>query len=824
MNSDAVPLDVGTNVLTIEVTPADDTPTHTSTVTVTRAPNTPPAFDESPAATRGVAENTVAGVNIGDPVRAFDDDNDALTYSLDAAGAESFDIDRLSGQLRTKADLDFEDKSSYTVTLSVRDSLDVDGDADNLTDNRITVTILVTDVNEVPEFPFGETGMRTIPENTALGVNIGPPVAATDDDDDTLTYSLDTDGAESFDIVSTSGQLQTKAALDFEPTSTRSYTVIVTAADPSGEDDTITVTIAVTNEEEPGTVTLSLLQPQVGTVLTATVDDPDTILTNIDWLWERSSNQTNWTEASFTLQDSRTSSYPPHAGDVGSYLRATASYTDGHGSGKRAQAVSVNRVQAAPMALNNPPQFPSLATEPRVRNVDENTPAGVDIGAPVAATDTDNDTLTYTLGWTDAASFDIDRSSGQLLTKAPLDRETKNSYSVTVTADDSSDRRTIAITIVVFNVDEPGTVTLSSVQPQVGTALSATLDDPNYKSDLTWSWERSSDQVFWIAVNGSTSSESTSTYTPVVGDVGNYLRATASYIEFHGSLQTPHRVSDNAVQAVPGRNAPVFTEGASTTRSVAETTTAGVDIGAPVEATDADNDVLTYSLGGPDEEFFDIVTSSGQLQTNAPLNRASRSSYTVTVSVHDGKDDEGMLETPPVIDTTTRVTITVTTRRTPSVPSGGGGFGPAPVAPKFSDGFRTTRTVAQNARAGDAVGDPVSATHPEDLEITYSLSGADATSFTVEEETGQIRVKEGVGLILGTTYTINLTATDSASFGAIIIVVIEVTEASFSPYDRNGNGRIERDEVIMAVADYFRGAIDKEEVIELVKLYFSGSE
>ena len=45
----------------------------------------------------------------------------------------------------------------------------------------------------------------------------------------------------------------------------------------------------------------------------------------------------------------------------------------------------------------------------------------------------------------------------------------------------------------------------------------------------------------------------------------------------------------------------MFTEGASTTRSAAETTTAGVDIGAPVEATDADNDALTYILGGPDE-------------------------------------------------------------------------------------------------------------------------------------------------------------------------------------------------------------------------------
>ena len=84
-------------------------------------------------------------------------------------------------------------------------------------------------------------------------------------------------------------------------------------------------------------------------------------------------------------------------------------------------------------------------------------------------------------------------------------------------------------------------------------------------------------------------------------------------------------------------------------------------------------------------------------------------------------------------------------------------------------------------------------------------------------------MKEGVELTLGRTYTVNLTATDSAGFGAIIIVMIEVTEASFNPYDRNGNDRIERDEVIMAVADYFKGSIDKDEVIEVIKLHFTES-
>ena len=84
-------------------------------------------------------------------------------------------------------------------------------------------------------------------------------------------------------------------------------------------------------------------------------------------------------------------------------------------------------------------------------------------------------------------------------------------------------------------------------------------------------------------------------------------------------------------------------------------------------------------------------------------------------------------------------------------------------------------------------------------------------------------MREGVVLTLGNTYTVNLTATDSAGIGAIIIVDIEVIEPTLSPYDLNDNGVIERDEVIEAVADYFAGEIEKDEVIELIKLYFQES-
>ena len=83
-------------------------------------------------------------------------------------------------------------------------------------------------------------------------------------------------------------------------------------------------------------------------------------------------------------------------------------------------------------------------------------------------------------------------------------------------------------------------------------------------------------------------------------------------------------------------------------------------------------------------------------------------------------------------------------------------------------------------------------------------------------------MKDGVDPELGRTYTVNLTATDSAGFGAIIIVIVEVAEATHHPYDVDRNGRIERNEVIAAIGDYFDGEISKDEIIELVKLYFAG--
>ena len=119
-------------------------------------------------------------------------------------------------------------------------------------------------VNAPPVFPDqdfstegdqSDTASREVAENTEAGRNIGAPVSAIDDDDDLLIYTLTGLDAEFFQIGRNSGQLETKAPLNFEVKST--YSVVVTATDPFGAMDSIQVTIIVTDEDDPPVITVN---------------------------------------------------------------------------------------------------------------------------------------------------------------------------------------------------------------------------------------------------------------------------------------------------------------------------------------------------------------------------------------------------------------------------------------------------------------------------------------------------------------------------------------------------------------------------------------
>ena len=401
-------------------------------------------------------------------------------------------------------------------------------------DDTIGVTITVTAVaqrtsggggggggggapqNRSPEFTDGSRTDRSVAENTLAGAEIGEPVAATDREDDTLTYSLRGADAESFDIDPATGQLLTKAPLDHEAQA--AYSVIVAVSDgksssgrdSDSRDDSITVTISVENVDEPGEVALSFLQPQVAVALTATLTDPDGGLAGVVWLWERSADQADWTE----IDEAASDVYTPVIGDLSSYLRATASYEDGHGRGK-----SAGTVTGDPVLINTVPRFPGLAITIEVEEGSGDAESG-GVGSPVAAADPGGDTLTYSLNGGDAAVFDIDASTGQLWSKAPLDYEAQANYTVVVSVRDSRDFNgdpdtaidaAVTVTIAVVNVAEPGALILLSSEPRVGVPFAARLTDPDgVVGEVVWKWERSRDgnpwSSSWRAIGGAESS------------------------------------------------------------------------------------------------------------------------------------------------------------------------------------------------------------------------------------------------------------------------------------------------------------------------------
>ena len=261
------------NTYTVELKASDGALDDTITVTITvtdrnEAPSVPMAasgaattpdannaseFPDTEDGMRSVAENTAAGENIGAAVMATDADvGDTLIYTLGGADMASFDIEDTTGQLKTKAALDYEAPADddadndYEVTVTA-------SDGNTAADATIAVTITVTDVNETPEFPATGDGAREVAENTAAGETIGAPVEATDADaGDTLTYTLGGADMASFDIDGATGQLMTAAALDFEDAANtdHEYVVTVTATDAAGATDTITVTITVTDVNE----------------------------------------------------------------------------------------------------------------------------------------------------------------------------------------------------------------------------------------------------------------------------------------------------------------------------------------------------------------------------------------------------------------------------------------------------------------------------------------------------------------------------------------------------------------------------------------------
>ena len=455
----------------------------------------------------GVSENAERGSLVGYPVAVTAEAGKSFNYTLEDSitGDEAyFVIATTTGQIRVVADafpdpipadkigpapgspatstdatLDFESKSTYNLIVTATDTSNDSRQA------TVGVTVTLANINEAPYFDkasrdvAGEIVMYSEVRTNA----VVPLLAATEPDGSELDWVLIGADAEDFEIEDLEDlddgkdriALRFKSKPNYEalkgsatsettdpaPKAGDTYhvTVRATEVDPIGMGppvslgEELAVTVQVTDHNEPGTVELRWLQPEVNTPITATLSDQDardTAQPTSGWMWYRSkaTNPTPITDPSDDddieleweeIADQVANSYQPTADDQGKFLLARLAYNDTPGGTENlnyAVGRSVNTVRANISGLmNNSPDFNASEVD---RSIPEDTAVGDPVGDVVDVDrNEDGDILTYQIVIDAVAAnggnpavvaadhpyFSIDKATGQLRVARKLSAE-----------------------------------------------------------------------------------------------------------------------------------------------------------------------------------------------------------------------------------------------------------------------------------------------------------------------------------------------------------------------------------------------------------------
>ncbi len=743
--------DTSYDVQLLAHTSVGDSPWTETVASTPNQQNFAPSIDASETLTRTVHEQYPSGTTIGAPIEIVDADGDALEFSLAEPDSPHFAINSVTGQLSVKEPLDFEQQSSYTVTVRVTDNKNASDELDSTIDVEAEITISVLNVNEAHRLTSQLTYQRrTIEENGDLFIAQFDTV---DPEMSPMLWTLESLDAGDFDIDQ-SGRLSLRFVPDYEvPTDQNQF-------------NDYNVDVVATDDGSVG-------QPR---------------------------------------------------------------------SAKLRFYVIVKDV-------NEPPTI----SGPENVTFDENASGTV---ARFSAVDPERGALSWSLSGADHDAFEI--NSGTLtykLTALP-NYETQSTFQVTVKVTDGVHTASHDLTVMINDLDEPGSLTLSSPQPVETVPYVAVHSDFDDIVSEIWTWERSDDRSSWTTLTGQTSS----TYTPVADDIGFFLRATVDYEDGHGSGKQRRVVSAMAVQERPPPNeAPVFAE-STYDREVDENSGGGTEVGLAVVATDADGDQLTYSLSGPGAARFDVNPLTGQISVSsgAILNHESDSSLLVTLTASDpyGNSDttsvtiavndvnERPVATDDIVTTEEDKSLTIEVLANDTDPDeklsfrqltvtiqSGPDNGDAEVQadqrvlytpranfnrqdsfsydlsdghliasatviitvtpenddPKFLEGS-VKREVPTSASEGKLVGPPLTAADVDGDQPLYSLRGA--TEFEIGETNGQLTVAPGVILDRSVTdaYSFTVVAKDDKGGLASVVATVSVVEQVSTGSSGGGGG------------------------------------
>ncbi len=537
--------------------------------------------------------------------------------------------------------------------------------------------ITVTAVNDAPGFSSSST-VFFAENNTSAVVTL----TATDVDNDTITFSI-TGGSDSNSFTLNNAVLAFNSAPDFEnPTDSdadNNYSVIVSATDGM-DSSTLAITVTVTDvaNQPPEALDSSFSVEEDNTLnIMLIAIAPDATIASYQIVTQPVNGTLTGTGASRV--------YSPNSNFNGSdFIEFTA--TDNNGAVSR-----VARYDITVTAVNDAPGFSSSST---VFFVENSTSAVVTL----TATDVDNDTITFSItGGSDSNSFTLNNAVLAFNSapdfENPTDSDADNDYSVIVSATDSMDSSTLAITVTVtdaanqapealdrsFSVEEDNTLNIMLIATDTDTTIA-------------------SYQIVTQPGNGTlTGTGASRVYSPNSNFNGS------DFIEFTAtdSEEAVSRVARYDITVTPDNDAPGFSSSSSV--FFAENSTSAV---VTLTATDVENDTITFSItGGSDSNSFTlnnaVLAFNSAPDFENPTDSNADNNYSIIVSATDGMDSS-----------TLAITVTVTDTND---------------APEFSSS--SSVFFAENSTSAVVT---LTATDVDNDTITFSITGgSDSNSFTL---------------------------------------------------------------------------------------------
>lgn len=778
------PTDVGrdnTYVVTIRGTDAaGNVTTQTLTVTITNVDETAPRI-QGPTGALGAAASAASVPEGTIPVYRFTASED-VTWAL-AAGTDvgAFVINPFSGQLDFRTAPDFENPTdvgrdnAYVVEVTATDP------AGNV--SLQTVTVTVTDVDEVAPVITGPSGAGVDPSATTIPENTTAVFSFTANE--AVTWSLEGGEDAAKFAIAPNGVVTFLVAPDFErPTDgstsgANTYIVVIKAVDALGNVSRQTLTVTVTDADE---------NPPVITGPSGAAGDAASV---------KSVPENQTAVHTFTATDAAAVTWRISGGEDAATFAMTAggvltfvaapdfeAPTDGATSGSNTYLVVVEARDAAG----------NIATQTvtvTVTDLDEVPPAitGPSGAAGAAAsaksipenqtpvhTFTANEPVTWSIdGGADAAKFAI-AADGSLTFLAapdfenPSDADGNNTYVVTVKAVDArGNTSTQTLTVTITNVDERAPV-ITGPSGGAGAAASAksipegttavhtfTSDD----ADQVWGLGTSADRArFAISASGALTFLTPPDFenpTDQGGDNIYVVVVTATDPAGNVSSQTVTVTVTDVDEIAPEIFGPGGVAGALTSaKSVPEGTTS-------VHTFTASESVTWAIDGGVDAARFALDPSTGALTFLvapvflSPIDADGNNTYIVVIKA---TDTANLVSRQTLTVTVTQLDVTA-----PVITGPSGGAGAGASATSIPENTTFVHTFSANES------------------VTWSIvGGADQAKFSINAGTGTLSFITAPNFEAPTdagtnnVYDVTIRATDGAGNVSSQTVAVTVTD------------------------------------------------